>query len=327
MLLDRVDPFANGPLEAMTIRPRAADTSSAIDRPRRRFLVVRNRHAGLAKARLVTSVAAALEAQGATVDVAETRSPDEVASLFTACEHLDAIVAAGGDGTIRALALAMHAKGLDLPLGIIPAGTGNVLAHEIELPRTPERIAATLLSGPVRRAHVTTANGTPFLLMCGSGFDAQILLRLSVSLKQRVGRAAYTGPTLKTFVEPAVSPFKVVIDGAAHTATWIVVANASRYAGSFIVAPAASIFDKQLYAVLFKATTRLGRFAEMLALASGRIERCKTVEIIPCTTVGIEAPPLTPSQLDGDAFGFGPVEITTTGTTVPLIVPTRNSPR
>lgn len=321
MLFDRASPLDIGSSEAMTLPPLSVGAPIAVERPRRRFLVLRNRHAGLAKARLVAAVAAKIEAAGATVEIAETHSAEEVTALITASEHLDAIVAAGGDGTIRALALAMRAQGLALPLGLIPAGTGNVLAHEIKLTHSPARIATALLTGPVRNAHVATANGTPFLLMCGCGFDARILLRLSVALKQRVGRAAYTSPTLATFLEPAQQPFDVVVDGITHQATWIVVANARSYAGSFTVAPSATLFDARLHAVLFKGRTRFARLQEMLALASGRIDRCATVEIIPCSKVAIEAPPLTPSQLDGDAFGFGPVSIATTSTVVPLILP------
>ena len=64
----------------------------------------------------------------------------------------DAIVAAGGDGTIRHAAAALI--GTDMPLGIIPVGTGNVLAHEIGLARTPDAIARMLLEGPVAKGRL-----------------------------------------------------------------------------------------------------------------------------------------------------------------------------
>lgn len=289
--------------------------------PRRRFLVVRNRLAGLAGQRIVDAVATRLEARGASVRVAETRSVDEGRAVLAASTDCDAIVAAGGDGTIRGLAWSMSEANITRPLGIVPAGTGNVLANEIGLPRAAEKVARVLLEGPVRHAHFATANGIPFLLMCGAGFDAQVLLRLSVKLKQRVGRAAFSGPTLQTLVLDPPRPFDVDIDGRRHRASWVVVANARTYGGSFIIAPAASLLEDGLHAVVFKATTRTGRIIELLSLATGRIARCRSVEIIPCRHVSIASPRGIPTQCDGDSLGFGPVDVACAGRTIGLIVP------
>jgi diacylglycerol kinase (ATP) len=63
------------------------------------------------------------------------------------CGRFDAVVAAGGDGTVRDAAEGLI--GHSTPLGIIPTGTGNVFAREIGLPFLPDRLAWTLLSGEV----------------------------------------------------------------------------------------------------------------------------------------------------------------------------------
>lgn len=253
--------------------------------------------------------------------IAETLTAEEGRAVLEANRDCDVIVAAGGDGTIRGVALSMSEAGITKPLGVIPAGTGNVLANEIGLPRAAKAVASVLLEGPVSHAHIATANGVPFLLMCGAGFDAQVLLRLSVKLKQRVGRAAYSGPTLETLVHDPPQAFDVEIDGIGHRATWVVIANARTYGGTFIIAPAASMLQDGLHAVLFKATTRSGRIAELLSLAAGRIERCRSVEIVPCQRVSIANPPGMPTQCDGDKLGFGPVLVATTSRTIGLIVP------
>lgn len=289
--------------------------------PRRRFVVVRNRLAGLAGQRIVDAVAARLEVRGASVRIAETRSAEEGRDVLAASTDCDVIVAAGGDGTIRGVAWSMSEADFTRPLGIIPAGTGNVLANEISLPRAAEPIANVLLEGPVRHARFATANGVPFLLMCGAGFDAQVLLRLSVKLKQRVGRAAYSGPTLQTLALDPPLLFDVDIDGHRHRASWVVVANARTYGGSFTIAPAASLLEDGLHAVVFKATSRAGRIGELLSLAAGRIERCRSVEIIPCRQVSIASPRGMPTQCDGDSLGFGPVKVACTDRTIALIVP------
>lgn len=305
----------------MTTTPHPATSQADATPQRRRFLIVRNRLAGLAGQRIVDAVAARLQARGASVRIAETQSAEEGRAVLEASTDCDAIVAAGGDGTIRGVAWNMSEAGITLPLGIIPAGTGNVLANEIGLPRAAASVARVLLEGPVRQAHFATANGIPFLLMCGAGFDAQVLLRLSMKLKQSVGRAAYSGPTLQTLTFDPPRLFDVEIDGRRHRASWVVVANARRYGGRFIIAPTASMLDEGLYAVIFKATSRTGRIIELLSLAAGRIERCRSVEIIACRHVSIASPRGIPTQCDGDSLGFGPVEVACTDRTIAIIVP------
>lgn len=289
--------------------------------PRSRFLVIRNSHAGLKSARLTAGVADALAAHGAKVRTVETANAAAVRLALSDMPDLDAVVAAGGDGTVRALALTLHEMGLDLPIGLIPAGTGNVLANEVGLPRKAEPLAQLLIRGPARDVRIMLANEVPFLLMASSGFDAEVLLRLSVSLKQKIARAAYVLPTLSAFAHGSPAPFDVLIDGAQHSATWVIIANARTYGGNFRLVDDVSIFDDRLQAVLFDAGSRAGRLNELGWLAAGRVARCKSVSVIACRRIEILAPRYVPSQIDGDAIGFGPVTIGPSGRTLRLIVP------
>jgi diacylglycerol kinase (ATP) len=301
--------------------PRAKQEATAMGSNRRRFLIVRNRHAGLKKARLVARVASALQAHGATAEIIETARAEHMHGVLANARGIDAVVAAGGDGTVRALALTLDSMRLDLPIGLIPTGTGNVLANEIGLARTAEDLSEVLVCGPARAAHVMQANGTPFLLMASSGFDAAVLLRLSVLLKQKIARAAYALPTIGALTSERMSPFEVVVDGMARSATWVIVANARTYGGNFRLVRDASVFNDDLRAVLFSGRTRAARLKELLWLASGRTEKCAGVQVIACRQIDIRAPRQQPSQIDGDPLGFGPVNVSTTGHTVRLIVP------
>jgi diacylglycerol kinase family enzyme len=135
---------------------------------RQRFFVVENPGAGVSGSPLVEEVVRLLAKSGGSVTRA--RSADVPAARLAvrkAAEggDYDAIIAAGGDGTIRQAAAALI--GSDMPLGIIPVGTGNVLAHEIGLARTPAAISSMLLQGPVAKVAWAEANGEPFLLMVG----------------------------------------------------------------------------------------------------------------------------------------------------------------
>lgn len=289
---------------------------------RKRFLIIANPSAGRKNARLVYHVAEKLARKGARADVVETKTEQAArAALLGAIHDIDTLVAAGGDGTIRALARVLGEKKLALPLGIIPAGTGNVLANELGLPRNPGALAELLLNGTTRSARLMSANGAPFLLMASAGFDANVVMHLSMSLKQQIGRTAYAFPTARELMHQPPAPFEVLLDGTPYAATWAIVANARTYGGSFRLVPDASIFDDQLHAVLFGARTRRGRLKELLALAAGHVEQCRSVHVIPCKQALIRTPKHQPTQADGDALGFGPVEIKAMEQPVALIIP------
>src|SRR6185503_15144419 len=229
---------------------------------------------------------------------------------------------AGGDGTIRHVAAALI--GTETPLGIIPVGTGNVLAHEIGLAATAGAVAPMLLDGPIATVACALANAEPFLLMVGAGFDARVLGALDQRLKSRVGKMAYAGPLLGALIRP-VDTLSVTVDGHRHAASWVVVANARHYGGRFVLAPRAGIQQRGLEAILFKARTRAVLAGQLMSLASGRLRPHATqrggVEMLPCSRVSIAAHEPVPTQIDGDVFGTTPLEVDAGTAEVRLIVP------
>ena len=182
------------------------------------------------------------------------------------CGRYDAVVAAGGDGTIRQVAAAL--LGADTPLGIVPVGTGNVLAHEIGLAPNAGAIAHMLLHGPAASVMCAHANKEPFLLMAGAGFDGRVIAALDHRFKSYVGKAAYAGPILGALVRP-VDVLTVTIDGSRHEASWAVIANARHYGGRFVLAPHTGIRERGLQAVLFKARNRAVLIGQVLSLVMG----------------------------------------------------------
>jgi diacylglycerol kinase family enzyme len=296
---------------------------------RQRFFVVENPGAGVAGSPLVEDVLRLLANRGAATT--RNQSPDP-ASARTAIRKAaegggyDAIIAAGGDGTIRQAAAALIDT--EMPLGIIPVGTGNVLAHEIALVRTPEAVARMLLEGPVAKVACARANGEPFLLMVGCGFDARVVAALDQRLKSRLGKAAYAGPLLGAIIQP-VDTLGVTVDGRPHTATWAVITNARHYGGRFVLAPRTGILERGLQAILFKTRSRTVLFSQLMSLAAGRLEPRAThgseVEMLACSRATVTSHRPVPIQVDGDTFGTTPVEVDAGSSEVRLIVPGRLS--
>ena len=288
---------------------------------RRRFLLITNPIAGRVGHRLLQPVLACLAAAGATVrscpSVGIEASARAVADVVQSGD-VDAVIAAGGDGTFRLAATAL--LGSNVPLGLIPLGTGNVLAHELALPRDARQIADILLHGETRPLQAALANGAPFFLMAGAGFDGAVIERLDHDWKHRIGKLAYVPPTLRALRAP-LPRLEVTIDGAHHEASWLVVANARCYGGGFVLVPHTHAFDHGLHAVLFHSRDRLSLVRQLIGLAQGRLLARPDVRMLGCRHVSVRSAVPVSVQIDGDAAGTTPLGIMASSDSVHVILP------
>jgi diacylglycerol kinase family enzyme len=296
---------------------------------RRRLFVISNPGAGLSRSSLIDDTLRALQRAGAVpshtrpASIAATRLAAQQAA---ASGSYEAIVAAGGDGTIRHVAAALIDG--SVPLGIIPVGTGNVLAHEIGLKPTADAVARTLLQGTTIEVACASANGEPFLLMAGAGFDARVLTDLDQRTKSLVGKLAYAAPLLGGLFRP-LDTLSVAVDGQTCQANWVVIANSCHYGGGFVLTERTGIHQRGLVAILFKARTRTALAGMLTSLARGRLEEHAArghVEILPCSQATITSDTPVPVQIDGDVVGSTPLTIDAGSSHVRLIVPP-GSPR
>jgi diacylglycerol kinase (ATP) len=293
---------------------------------RRRFFLIYNRAAGRDRRLYIDAVISDMTRAGACVIEGEaTTLADARAEAAAAARSgtIDALIAAGGDGTVRQAAIA--AQGTACPVGAVMMGTGNVLAHELRLPRAPDAVAAMLCNGPTVTINLARANDEPFLLMAGAGFDGRIVGNLNQWLKQRFARAAYAPATLAALRAP-LDRLCVTIDGREHTCAWAIVTSAARYGGAFQLTRQTSVREPGLVAMLFRPRTRAELVAQAVALARGDLDRRAAddpdwVTAIPCSAADITASVPVPAQIDGDIFGTTPLHISSSNGQVDLIVP------
>lgn len=290
---------------------------------RRRFLLLHNPVAGVRRRTLARRVAAELERRGAEIvmlrlwGATATAAPGAIAKDVQ-LDGFDAVIAAGGDGTVRALATALG-DSTPVPIGIIPTGTGNVLANEIAIPKKPSEIAEVLMTGPIVKVAGAKAGGDPFFLMAGVGFDGEVVAALNLNFKRRFGKLSYVRPILRTLMKRP-RPFVAKVDGRDCDVTWVIAANGRNYAGAFLLAPEAELSKPGLHAIVFTARSRRGRLLELLALATGLHARLPGVKVIPCDRVEVAAPGIA-VQVDGDPVADSPLTITSAGSGLRLIAP------
>ncbi|MGE0054934.1 MAG: diacylglycerol kinase family protein [Hyphomicrobium sp.] len=290
---------------------------------RQRFALVFNQRAGSIRPLLLDRVLANLRKAGAHIFPVSAASSDEATRMVEQIARngdADAVIAAGGDGTIRAVAAGL--SGTTLPVGIVPLGTGNVMKYEIGLGSGADEIARTLLDGPVITARGGLVNGAPFFLMAGAGFDGRIVAGLNQKMKRVLGRAAYAVPVTRALIS-GPELFDVEVDGTCYQASWVIVSNAAHYGGSFVLTRQTQLGANQLIAIIVTGKTRSALLAASLALATGRLpypNTCpKGVIVRAASRVKIGAQTPVYVEVDGDEAGLAPVEITGGGPEVCLI--------
>jgi YegS/Rv2252/BmrU family lipid kinase len=155
---------------------------------------------------------------------------------------VDAVIAAGGDGTV--IGAVRPALERNVPLGIVPLGTFNDLARTLDVPLEPPEACAVISGGRTRTIDVGRVNGRYFVNEASIGVTARIARRQTPQVKQRFGVLAVVSTTLQTLRE--IRPFfaEIRYDGTAERArtVQITVANNAHF-GGVIERPDAAIDD------------------------------------------------------------------------------------
>jgi len=229
------------------------------------------------------------------------------------------VIAAGGDGTVRAVAEGLAQT--QTPLGILPRGTANVLARELNLPQTDMTKALEICtSGANRAIDLGRIGDRHFLLMASVGFDALAIENVDQALKGAVGVSAYwvSGfATLASFTPPELT---LTLDNGetrrSAPAFMVVVANTASYGGDYRIAPDAVLDDGLLDICVFEAGPNLpvavqrAAFAgQMGAMVLGRHRQDPDVRSYRARRIEIVTNPPVLAQVDGDALGTTPLLI------------------
>jgi diacylglycerol kinase family enzyme len=241
------------------------------------------------------------------------------------------VLAAGGDGTVRAVAEALRDR--DATLALVPGGTGNLLARNLGIPFTSvESACVVAFEGATRRIDVGVAKSLrsdgveterTFLVMAGVGIDAAMIAGARPELKRRFGWLAYVDSALRALPRSHKVRVRFRLDGGhertAHVST-LLVANVGALPGNVELIPDASADDGQLDVAIVQPETVFGWLAIWRKVTwENRVLRKSALgrRIIRFTdrairtrlsylrgaTVQLTVDSPEPFELDGDAFG------------------------
>lgn len=247
-------------------------------------------------------------------------SPDELPDL---------LISAGGDGTAAAL---VNSTAAEIPVAIFPIGTENVYAKYLGITTFLDDFIEMLRAGRTIRVDVGKLNGRIFLLMCGSGFDAQVVREVHQNRTGHITKFHYVPSVLWQLYQYAypLLDIEMELEGGETLRTegrWCFVFNIARYALNIRMAPEALPHDG-LFDV---CVLNRGGFWSMLGYSwsvlwrrlgkhpHARVYRARKVSIRP--PEGIEIP----VQVDGDPAGLLPIDIEVLPGALQLLVPARFS--
>lgn len=214
----------------------------------------------------------------------------------------DLVLACGGDGTVTACAEGLAGTGV--PLGIIPLGTGNLLARNVGLPAAVDDALAAALTGRDVPIDAGLVNGSLFVVMTGVGLDARMLADASEPLKRQIGWAAYALAALRHLRD---RPVRVRVSADGTPARWmranaIIIGNVGWLRGGLPLLPDAQPDDGLLDAVLLSARG-WPSWAALAAHVLTRRGRPAGVTRIQFSRLQLDLNSVQPWELDGEVMG------------------------
>ena len=269
---------------------------------------------------------------GASCEIHETSpedNPDELAREARE-RGFDLVAAAGGDGTVSAAASGL--VGSEIPLGIIPLGTANVLARELGIPVDLEG-ACQLLAGTHSFQHVDAmrVGEQHYFTQVGVGIDALMIRDTTREAKRRFGRVAYLWTASLRLVGFQPRRFYLAIDGrkCRHRASQVLVANGGILGQPpFRWGPDIRPDDGRLDVCIIRARNLLDYVRIAWHFVLGQHKKSPNVRYLACERdVFIDTKRPLPVQADGEIIGETPVRVFAAPRAIRVVVPVTTTPR
>lgn len=227
-----------------------------------------------------------------------------------------AAVVVGGDGTVHSALPALRASGV--PLGVIPAGSGNDTARGFRIPREPEAAVELALAATPVPADLLAGGGGCSLTAIASGFDAAVAENVNASLYKRLcnavkaGRLAYLIGVIHTLITYRTSRVTVTCDGQEQTYdnAWLVaVCGLPSYGGGLPICPQASADDGLLDVCVVHGCGRLRLLRLLPRLLRGSHVTLPYVAMLRGRSVTAAFAEPRPVIGDGERLGAQPLAV------------------
>jgi YegS/Rv2252/BmrU family lipid kinase len=278
-------------------------------------------------ARLLDAARAAFADAGVAVDEVRTEAAGHAARVATArAADYDAVFTLGGDGTAMEVVGALAGSGRRI--GILPGGTGNLVARTLGVPLQVGRAVRALLPGHESRVDLgRLASGQRFAFAAGLGADAQMIARTPSRWKRRLGVLAYAlAASDGLLLRRQRFAVRATVDGRVYerSAAAVMVANFGTVLNrTFTLGPGIRQDDGLLDLCVFSPESAEQTVRMMLRLYRADFRRVPYMLWVPGREFRIETDPPQPAQADGELLGAGPLVVSVDPLAARLLVPPR----
>lgn len=296
-----------------------------------KIVFICNPAAGNGKAKkLFTTIQEKLDEKQISYTLLYTEYPGHATLLAeqAASQGAKVVCSVGGDGTVREVALGL--TDTSVPLGIIPAGTGNDYVRSLSIPSDPEEALNVVLTGRTKEVNYAFANGIPYINVAGFGFDVDVLDAVEISKKKiKNGRLAYLAGLIATIKHRQLRKVTYSIDdndSVTSEVLMIAAANGTHIGGGICIAPSAIPDDGLLDFTIIHDVSSLKDVCILLpALLSGRILN-KTKYVTSARGIKLHADCIPDSrmQIDGERLQGTPVTFELARNVIRVLVPFQN---
>jgi YegS/Rv2252/BmrU family lipid kinase len=287
---------------------------------RKRFCVIHNPNAGTRGRLLFRNTVRELQRAGCHISIVDTTQHERgerIAKDAALSGQFDAIIAAGGDGTLHDVLRGI--AGSDIPLGLIPSGTANIFSREINLPTTPVALAEVLMRGSTFNVPVSVCNGHPFVFVVGVGFDAAAVQFFEKYQARHFGTFGIVAAALAALWIHNEKPISIRTPQEEWVAHWVVVTRIQRFAGGLKLTPDADIKQPTFHVVSFQQRGRLRLALQLARMLSAIHGQSRDIRISACQEVILEGSGSLPVQIDGELIGELPLKLKFLTLRVPII--------
>jgi len=297
-----------------------------------RALLIANPVAARAQPRAWERAARALLRAGWSTETAVTRSPEDARVLAAqgVTAGVDLVAVYGGDGTTMRAVPALIGTGV--PLGLLPGGTGNLLAGNLRIPGDPLRAAGILARGRTRRidlGRVICSDGEHyFAVACGAGADARVMGGTPAADKRRWGIGAYMASAFRELPSVKSSPCTVSVDDQVleTNAALVMILNCSELIPPLVrmgteVRPDDGVLDLITLAADSPWQGLRNVFRVILDGRRGAIRETPYVRYARGTRFNVEVAEPLPVQFDGESAGLTPFRAEVVPGALTVIVP------
>lgn len=257
-----------------------------------------------ARARIAAAIA---ERCGEHAEVLVTERAGHARELTAAAVGRGArlVIAWGGDGTLNEVASAL-AFG-EIPLGIVPAGSGNGLARELGVPFRPEEALVRAIQATPSPIDVGALDGRVFVNMAGIGLDAHVAWTFNAARNEGRGLANYLKIGARALFSYQPASYSIDVDGErlSPRALVIVIANSAQYGNNARIAPGARVDDGELNLVVLEERSRLATICRTPRLFNGTVARVRGYTMRRMREATIESAAPMMFHVDGEAVQGG----------------------